>query len=100
MYPPPEPDKETVVENPVFVSTCMAKVSADAARVGWRFGNFILTHRDIWGFVFRIDILPDSESQDSEVRQRYICWSGDQDESNPGTAIVYVKNYWSAPEGF
>jgi hypothetical protein len=99
MYPLAEPDKETVADNPAFVSACMARVSARAAAVGWRLGNSILTHSDIWGFVFRIDIQIEGEGHYPEFAQRYICWSGDQDDSIAGTAVVYVKN-WSPPEGF
>jgi hypothetical protein len=99
MYPLAEPDKETAADNPAFVSACLARVAVIAARTGERFGNYVLTYSDIWGFVFRIDMLIESEIQYPSLAQRYICWSGDQDDSIAGAASVYV-NPWTPPEGF
>lgn len=89
LYPDPVPDGETAVaENPAFVSACMSVVSCDAAAMGWRLGNSILTHSEMWGFMFRIDFQTKYHTQNSEFVNRYICWSAEEDSEVMGTAVV------------
>jgi hypothetical protein len=89
MYPGPEPDGETPVsENRSFISACMSTASRDAAAMGWRLGKSILTHSDIWGFVFRIDIQSKHQTQGSKPTHRFICWSAEGDDTVAGTALV------------
>jgi len=97
LYPGPVPDGETPVsENPAFVSACMSVVSGRAALRGWRLGNSILTHSDVWGFVFRIDIQSRYQVQNSAVSHRFICWSAEEDDTVMGTAIVLDAS-WIRP---
>jgi hypothetical protein len=89
MYPGPEPDGETPVpENSAFVSACMSVVSDRAAAMGWRLGNSILTHSDVWGFVFRIDLKSKYRVQNSGLSHRFVCWSAEEDDTVAGTALL------------
>ncbi len=89
MYPGPEPENETpVFENAAFVSACMSKVSDRPALTGWFLGNSILTHSDVWGFVFRIDFQSANQVKSSEISLRFICWSAEEDNTVAGTALV------------
>jgi len=91
--PGPEPVGETpVAGNPAFVSACMSVVSGDAAALGWRLGNSVLTHSGIWGFVFRVDYQTKSQTQNSKVVNRYICWSAETDDEVAGTAAMSGRN--------
>jgi hypothetical protein len=88
MCPGPVPDGETPVsENPAFVSACMSTVSDHAAAIGWSFGNSILTHSDIWGFVFRIDLQSKYRVENSRISHRFVCWSAETDDAIMGTAL-------------
>jgi hypothetical protein len=87
--PAPEPDGETPVpENPAFLSACMRKISTRAALSGARLGKSLLTHSEIWGFVFRIDIQSKAKAQNPEFNHRFICWSAEEDDAVMGTALI------------
>ncbi len=89
MHPGPEPDGETPVsDNPAFVSACMSVVLRDAAVMGCRLGSYILTHSDVWGFVFRIDLQSKYRIQSSKPTHRFICWSAEEDDKVAGTALI------------
>lgn len=89
MFPGPVPDGETLAsENPAFVSACMTIASGDAEAVGWRLGKSILTHSDIWGFVFRIDIETKHQDQSAQLVRRFICWSAEEKDTVAGTAMI------------
>jgi hypothetical protein len=92
LCPGPVPDGETPVpENRAFVGACMSVVSSDTAARGWRLGNSILTHSDVWGFVFRIDIQPEHRAENSELVSRFVCWSAEQDDTVVGTAVYSAE---------
>jgi hypothetical protein len=88
MCPGPEPDGETPAsENPAFLSACMSNASDHAAAKGWRLGKFILTHSDVWGFVFRIDIQSKYQVQHFEFSHRFVYWSAEEDDTVVGSAL-------------
>jgi hypothetical protein len=92
MCPGPVPDGETPApENPAFVSACISVISSDAAATGWHLGNSILTHNDVWGFVFRIDIQPEPRTENSERVSRFVCWSAEEDDTVAGTAVYSAR---------
>ena len=85
--PGPKPDGETVVaENPTFVSACMAVASSDVASIGGRLGKSLLTHSDIWGFIWRVDFLINYLGQDGRFVIRFVCWSAEDNDAVMGTA--------------
>src|ERR1700693_3721235 len=89
LCPGPVPEDETVtVEKPAFVSACMSIASSDAAALGWRLGKSILTHSDVWGFVWRIDFRTKDHAQDPEFANRLVCW-GSEDGTALGTATYF-----------
>lgn len=85
--PGPKPDGETAVaENPPFVSACMSLASGEAASLGGRLGKSLLTHSDIWGFIWRVDFQTKYLGQDGKFVIRFVCWSGEDDNAIMGTA--------------
>jgi len=87
LCPGPKPDGETVVpENPAFVSACMSLASSDAASVGLRLGKSLLTHSDIWGFIWRVDFQTKDFEQDNKFVIRFVCWSAEDNNAVMGTA--------------
>lgn len=90
LYPGLEPDGEPVVGDArAFVDACMARVSEDATKLGWRLGGSVLRQSDEWVLVFRIDILRPAAS--SGVVSRYIMW-GSADGEILGTAFTAPRN--------
>ncbi len=55
--------------------------------MGCHLGSYILTHSDVWGFVFRIDIQSKYQIQSSKPTHRFICWSAEEDDTVAGTAL-------------
>lgn len=89
MYPNPDPQGETEVsDKPAFVSACMAVTSADAAALGWKLANSILTQNNVWGLVWRIDFRGRDQPEDSSYMNRRICW-GTEDGKVLGTATIF-----------
>jgi len=92
LRPGPVPDGETaVVENPSFVNACMSVVSDHANAYGWQLRNSMLTHSDVWGFVWRIDFLTKDQDPSSEFVARMVCWSAEDDAAVMGTATYFAR---------
>lgn len=66
----------------------MSKVSSRAELMGLRLGRSALTHSDIWGFVFRIDLRSRNQSQSAEISHRFVCWSAEKDDVVMGTVLI------------
>lgn len=93
LFPSAAPDGETPVsDNPAFVGACMARISEDAKKVGWRLGNSVLTHSGTWGFVFRIDLYSEYHTPKSKWITRYIYWSAETHDQIIGTALTFPEN--------
>lgn len=92
LCPGPAPEGETgAAENPAFVSACMSVVSDHAAAYGWRLRNSMLTHSDVWGFVWRIDFLTKDQDPDSKFVARMVCWSAQEHATVVGTATYFAQ---------
>jgi hypothetical protein len=87
LCPGPVPESETVVaDNPAFVSACVSLASSQAASRGWRLGKSLLTHSDVWGFIWRIDFQLKEQDQDSKSVSRLVFWSAEDNDAINGTA--------------
>lgn len=87
LCPGPEPDNETLVsENPAFVDACMTAVSSYATPEE-RFGNSLLTHSDVWGYIFRIDFQSDNQTGSVQTSRRFLYWSAEEPDSIAGIAL-------------
>lgn len=87
LCPGPMPEGETVVaDNPAFVSACMSRASSEAASYGWRLGKSLLTHSDVWGFIWRVDFQLKVQSQDSKSVSRLVFWSAEDNNTINGTS--------------
>ena len=85
--PGPKPNGETAgVENHAFVTACMSLASSEAASVGGRLGKSLLTHSDIWGFIWRVDFLMNYLGPDRKFVTRFVCWSPEGNDAVMGTA--------------
>lgn len=92
LYPSPTPDGEmAVTDNPPFVNACMTFASSLAASHGLRFGKSMLTHSDVWGFVWRIDFLVKEQRPDSKQVCRLVCWSAEDNNEIMGTATFVAQ---------
>src|SRR6266576_3728575 len=81
------PENEVELQSdPPFVATCMARIENDAEKLGWRFGNSILTRSDNWGLVWRVDFHTKSEPADSTSVNRVVCW---RRPSEDGIAVAF-----------
>jgi hypothetical protein len=92
MCPGPAPEGETVVvDNPAFASVCMTLASSQASSYGWRLGKSLLTHSDVWGFIWRIDFRVKVQSQYSSSVSRLVFWSVEDNNAINGTATYLTE---------
>jgi hypothetical protein len=92
LHPGPTPEGETpVTDNPPFVNACTTLASSQAASFGLRFGKSILTHSDVWGFIWRIDFLVKEQRPDSKQVCRLVCWSAEDNNEIMGTATFVAQ---------
>jgi hypothetical protein len=74
-HPSVVPDNEVEVpDETAFIALCMADMAEHAERVGWRFGESLLTRHPEFGLVWRVDIKTRDETSQSPCRSRYIFW--------------------------
>lgn len=64
----------------------MSLASSEAASVGGRLEKSLLTHSDIWGFIWRVDFLTSYLGQDGKFVIRFVCWSAEDNDAVMGTA--------------
>lgn len=59
-----------------FTQVCMSHFADAAKRLGWRFGNSILTRSSEWGLVWRVDFELASVPAGGELGlvTRVVCW--------------------------
>lgn len=90
--PGPTPEGEaSAAENAPFISACMIVASDYAEACGWRLRDSVLTHSDVWGFVWRIDFLTKEQDPNSRFVARMVCWSAETASTVMGTATYFAQ---------
>jgi hypothetical protein len=76
LFPSMEPgNEEPRTSDASFVDACMARIADDAEKLGWQFGNSVLSSNDKWGLVWRADFEVKNQSMEQGYVNRVICWS-------------------------
>jgi hypothetical protein len=93
LIPSFEPGEETPVsDNTAFLEACMSKAAEDAASSGYELGNYLVTHTQAWGFVFRIDFRTAFDDQNTETVNRLVYCSAETNEP-VGSAIIFGQKF-------
>ena len=92
LFPNPVPQNEVVLlSEPLFTEACKSHIADAAEKLGWLLGNSMLTRNENWGLVWRVDFATPSDSANSALVNRAICWGG-SDGKDIGTAVVFGKS--------
>jgi hypothetical protein len=91
--PQMEPQNELMAPSETaFVEECKARISDDAKKFGWIFGNSIVTRSDKWGLIWRVDFFLPGDEKRRGLINRIICWRA-ANEEGISAAFAFGHNF-------